>query len=577
MKNLSKIILVVVASILVSTVCAFTSTANITEMEGDVNYVKKGATEWQPASIGTILENGDKIGSKDNSWVEISFRAGHQAKLGSNSFMIINQLEIKTSLELFKGELFSKVKKLSKAEGYEVKTSQSVASVRGTEFKVTIDENNGKTLVSVYVGSVLAKEIITGAEVIVPAGKYVIIKENTAPTEPDDIENLEKTASIFSSKTCPQDEDDPMPPEEEEPEPPEEEDKISIKEDLREEMREAVNDIRVDMETARNIVEDTKETDSSTGRSLRDVHGNLVRIEQYVVRPKPDTIQFINITKRSNYKYGGRMNVASCGARLDSFEAKATFNMEMPEKISDWFGFFKDVDEKDLDFHPLRVEIKTSNQSDSIIVTSTWDDVEDNLKTPVVKFESGKEGVWLVDTTDYDESNSLKLSEEQMGEGAFWNSKEDRFETWMISPNIRLYRDTNLSGAYNVGDTLFNENGLVRLGMEAWIIDNDGKILDLNTVKDGNPFNIIRNIAFESSAVCRYDFSNSFLLNDLALYKDPNNPHEDRELEDWEYESILRDYNNGTDFFSRNFDHVTTPDFIIPVLEEIAKGAASSM
>lgn len=571
MKNLSKIILVVVVSILVSTVCAFTSTANITGLEGDVNYVKKGATEWQPASIGTILENGDKIGSKDNSWVEISFRAGHQAKLGSNSFMIINHMEIKTSLELFKGELFSKVKKLSKAEGYEVKTSQSVASVRGTEFKVTIDENNGQTLVSVYVGSVLAKEIITGAEVIVPAGKYVIIKENTAPTEPDDIENLEKTASIFSSKTCPQDEDDPVPPEEEEPEPPEEEDKISIKEDLRKEMREAVNDIRVDMETARNIVEDTKETDSSTGRTLRDVHGNLVRIEQYVVRPKPDTIQFINITKRSNYKYGGRMNVASGGARLDSFEAKATFNMEMPEKISDWFGFFKDVDEKDLDFHPLRVEIKTSNQKDSIIATSTWDDVEENLKDPIVKFISGKEGEWLVDTTDYDESDPRALTDEKAGEDAFWNSKEDRFETWMISPNIRLYQDTNLSGEFELDE----EKKLVRLGMEAWIIDNDGKILDLNTVKDGNPFNIIRNIAFESSAVCRYDFSEEFLP--YGLYKDPNNPHEDRDLTDSEYESILRVYNTGTDFFSKNFDHITTPDFIIPVLEEIAKGAASSM
>ncbi len=562
MKSLSKIILVAVVSILVSTVCAFTFTANITGLDGDVNYVKKGATEWQPASIGTILENGDKIGSKDNSWAEISFRAGHQARLGSNSFMIINHMEKKTSLELFKGELFSKVKKLSKAEGYEVKTSQSVASVRGTEFKVSIDENNGKTLVSVYEGSVLAKEIITGAEVIVPAGKYVIIKENTAPTEPDDIKNLEKTESIDSSETAEEE------PEEEEEE---EETKASIKEDIREEMREAVNDIKVDMETARNIVEDTKETDSSTGRTLRDVHGNLVRIEQYVVRPKPDTIQFINITKRSNYKYGGRMNVTSGGARLDSFEAKATFNMEMPEKISDWFGFFKDNDEKDLDFHPLSVEIKTSNQEDSIIATSTWDDTEENLKDPVVKFISGKEGEWLIDTTDYDESNPLALTDEKMGEAVGWNSKEDRFEAWTISPNIRLYQDTNSNGIYDDGET----PKLVRLGMEAWIIDNDGKILDLNTVKDGNPFNIIRNIAFESSAVCRYGYSNDFLP--YGLYKDPDNPHEDRDLTDKEYESILRVYNTGTDFFSRNFDHVTTPDFIIPVLEEIAKGAASSM
>jgi len=284
MKFKLKAVFLSILAVFLAGSAAWPFSASITNMEGTVNYVKQGESEWQAATVGTTLSTGDKVGSKENSWAEITFSAGHQAKLGPNSFMVINQMGEKTSLEMFKGELFSKVRKLSSTESYEVKTAQSVASVKGTEFKVVADGESGQTQILVYEGSVSAKELVTGDEVIVPAGKYTIVLKNQPPSKPEDLNSLDQQGEGEGDK------------EEDEKEEKKDE-KKDVKDQLRQEMRDAVGDIRTEVATVRDIIEDTKENDSSTGRTLRDVHGNLVRIEQYLLRPEPDTIQFVNITK----------------------------------------------------------------------------------------------------------------------------------------------------------------------------------------------------------------------------------------------------------------------------------------
>lgn len=536
----------------------FAMEAKITGMEGNVMCMKADAQSWENAVEEQSLVNGDKLKSEKDSWAEISFKAGHTAKLGPNSSMVINKISKDTSLELFKGELLSKVKKLSKTESYEVKTPQSVASVKGTEFSVNVGEN---TKISVFEGSVIAQEIKTGQQVVIPAGSFTVVVENSAPSEPQEIEQPDKTEAP---------EEKPE-PEKEAKEPESEEDKKkekvrqALRQNIRQEIREAVADIRTDIDTSRDVIDQVKDSDSATGRTLRDVHGNLVRIEQYVLRPEPETLQFVNIAKRSDYKYKGRMEVEDTGARLDKLEATFTFNMGLPDKLSDWFGFFQDIDEQDEDFHPTKIELKDSNGADSIVMTSTWDKDEEDMEEPEVRLisgKSGKEGEWLVDT-------DTELTEAEEGSGIMWGS-EEKFEAWMISPNFRIFKDADNDGEFDSSE----ENELVRLGQEIWMINNDGDILDPDSFAgvDGsaNPFDILRKIAFESSMVCKYAFPDGFLLNDKP------DIDEDK-LTDAEFDEILSDFNQGKNFFSGNIDLVITPDFAIPILEKIAEGAASSM
>ncbi|MFC2062161.1 FecR domain-containing protein, partial [Elusimicrobiota bacterium] len=509
----------------------------------------------------TVLLTGDKIGSKLGSWAEIEFSAGHQAKLGPNSFIIINEMGDKTSLEIFKGDLFSKVRKLSKLEKYEITTPQSVASVKGTEFTVEVGDN---TIVIVHEGSVLAKEMDTGGEVVVHAGKYTLIVKSQAPTEPDDIENLEEVKAQGGQ------EEDPA-EEEEEAEEEMADEMDEVKEELRAEIKEAVADIKVDVETVQEVVEQQKENDASTGRTLRDIHGNLVRVEQYVLRPKPDIVQFINITKRGNYKYKGVFNVKDTGARLDKIEFRAKFNTEMPEKISDWLAFFDDIDSSGEDFYPeqvkLELESRVDDKVEKVIMTGEWDLEEGTMGDMALELKSEKMGTWLVDIEDYEKTDPLYF---EAGSEAIWDGMqhEEKVQLWMISPKVRIFKDKNGNKLFNAGEP----SKYVRMGTESWLIDNEGKVYDFDYFAgmDGssNPFEILRNIAFETSMVCRYGINNS-LLDKSELNSE--------DLTTADYSNILSDWNDGTDFFYNNLDIIATPDFIIPVLEEIAKGSVNSM
>jgi hypothetical protein len=596
-----KAILSIITLVFLSSVNLLAFSAEITSIEGEIKYLKGTSNDWQVASVGASLEKGDKIGSSENSWAEISFSVGHKAKLGPNSFMVINEMSNKTSLELFKGNLLSKVKKLSKNENYEVKTGEGVASVRGTEFEVSFGPSRGM-VVAVLEGSVLAAELSTGQEIMVPAGKFTSVIKGQAPAEPDDIANMPQSSSTGGTgdqaaadgegeEEAEEDAETEEEGTEESAEEKTEEDTremASVKQELRQEMREAVSDIKVDVADARDVIETTKDTDQSTGRTLRDFHGNLVRVEQYLQRPNRNTMHFINITKRSNYKYKGRMNVAESGARLDTLETKINFNMNLPEKMSDWMGFFKDVDDRDLDFHPLNMEVKMSNQVDSMLMTAQWNEVEDDMDEPTIKITSGKEGTWNLVTADFEdyteEDPRYYIYNQNTEKESIGMASEERAEAWIISPKLLLYKDLNGNGEWDISEATNDNIMWVRSGNESWGINNDGNILSFNDFEEGNinPFDVVKNIAMEGSWVIRYSDE---------IIEDPNyilNWNESDYDKDWgnnmgwddvvaNQNAALAGFNRANDFLSNNLDLVVTPDFIVPILEDIVKGSVSSM
>ncbi len=178
----------------------FAEGAEISGIWGNVEYVKDGSMEWKPAYAGAILAPGDKIRSKEDSWAEITFEEKHVVKLGVNSLLVIKKAGIQKELNLIKGKLISKVRKLSRNESFKVRTPQAVAAVRGTYFTVIVGEIGEDTQIIVHKGSVLSRELITGEEVIVPAGKFTIIIKDKAPTKPDKIENLRNRIKVLRKK-----------------------------------------------------------------------------------------------------------------------------------------------------------------------------------------------------------------------------------------------------------------------------------------------------------------------------------------------------------------------------------------
>ncbi|MEA3507088.1 MAG: FecR family protein [Elusimicrobiota bacterium] len=559
MKNFKITIVAALLGVMVLAVKSGASVAEITLLKGEIKYHSAEEELWQPAELGLQLEAGSAVKSGADSEVELSFYNGHQANLGANSSMQIKSMGNDTTLELFQGKLKSKVKELTKNQNYKVNTTEGVASVRGTIFEVVKAGDN--TDVKVESGSVNVKELLTGIAVEVNAGSFSRVIKNHPPTPPADLESYREPSSangddqtldtgaegedVADNGEADEDDKDGAPV-------------LSgdaLKEDLRREMRLAVSEINADINSARDLQQHQKESDVATGRTLRDVHGNLVRVEQHVLRPDNNTIGIINITKRSNYKYAGRFKARkTTNARLDTVEFQARFNKTMPEKLSGWGSFLIDLsDDEEINFHPERIKVEIANKigqdRESILMTSIWDADDEDLSEPTIQFITASKGTWTVDN-----------DAEDVGDGITWDpdvSDSESFEMWAVSPGLVL--------------TQGNETMKVRMGIESWLINNDGKVLDAESLlgykNSVNPFEIIRNIAVENSLMVR-DYGGIALIDDG--YNQDN-------LTEADYTAIVNEFNRGAPFFKYNMDNVLTPDFAIPVLESAAADMASGI
>lgn len=124
-------------------------TAAIAQVNGTVE-VKIGSADWVPAKTGLILNQGDIVRTKENSWALLNVDGMAETatvELKKNSRILLTELlenkedmTQKTLLDLTIGEILIKAKKLhSGKSSFEVKTPTSIVGVRGTTFSVTVE------------------------------------------------------------------------------------------------------------------------------------------------------------------------------------------------------------------------------------------------------------------------------------------------------------------------------------------------------------------------------------------------------------------------------------------------------
>lgn len=124
-------------------------TAQIASSEGTVQVKAAGQSEWVPANVGMVLNQGDMIKTSPQSWALLDI---DQGKIGTvevkeGSQMLISELEAepngttsKTLLDLALGEVLIKAQKVhGENSKFEVKTPTSIVGVRGTTFNVKVE------------------------------------------------------------------------------------------------------------------------------------------------------------------------------------------------------------------------------------------------------------------------------------------------------------------------------------------------------------------------------------------------------------------------------------------------------
>lgn len=308
--------------------------AKILSMSGEVEVRPTREGQWVPAKEDMEIAEGGAVrtGAKGGAVVlmpnktKVWFRK-------STTLEIEQRQTLASRLMLVFGKVKIRVPHLMRKEKFEVRTPSAICAVRGTEFTMGSTED-GKMDLQVLFGEVKLKFTVPpqkgSAEFNIPQGQGLSSPEGgkavapvllTAKSERDAMENWnpglkpdERQKELRQKET----------------------DRAQIKDFAR-----ATNNAENSVKGFLNVV---KESDLEAGRTLSDVHGNVVRVDQRMVRPDNNTIQFYNIVKRPFYAdFAGReftYNGTALANRLDLMQMSMNFSQALPARIDEWPSFF---------------------------------------------------------------------------------------------------------------------------------------------------------------------------------------------------------------------------------------------
>jgi len=135
--------------------------AVVTMIKGTARSYEPGSTKGRSLKKGDLVKRGQEVKVAKKSRLEIRFPDGTVMRLSEKSDLKMNELSFNKQTDdknvkvgLSVGKLWAKVKKLATPDSsVEVRTSNAVAGVRGTVYRVNVEEDKS-ALVKVYDGSV---------------------------------------------------------------------------------------------------------------------------------------------------------------------------------------------------------------------------------------------------------------------------------------------------------------------------------------------------------------------------------------------------------------------------------------
>ena len=284
--------------------------AKILSQSGIVRTGTVGSDVFVVAASGQALAPGTLVVTGENGRVAIEVKTGNVVRLRGNAKLQIVNTDRKTSrFKLMAGRIKGSFTRLLGGETFEMEfaSSGAVASVKGTTF--TAEESPSGFVMHTLFGDIEVStrgaihDVMQGCGILVRArdGAVVVRRLSDGEIAMGGLHNDaagRRDLDIFQA---------------------------SVSE-------------AADQDAA--LVTQIREDDFAVGRTMKDVHGNIARIDQRLSRPDPSTIQFINLVKRDAYTYKGKFTYAGpSGPRYDYLEYRVQFNMGLPDNVMDWPAF----------------------------------------------------------------------------------------------------------------------------------------------------------------------------------------------------------------------------------------------
>ncbi len=290
----------------------------LTDFSGNIKYRKNSLSPWEDVIEKELkLNDGYAIKTDLNSKAKI---IAHNSVIwiGENTALEIEGTsKYLTSFGLVYGKIKGMVSGISKNSTFQIKTVSSLFKIKAATF-VLKSNIEGKTEANILYGEVEFNYLIMPKQ----GNKKYIIVQGTGFK----LENIDKGYDVFLLS---------------------EEDETEIMANwdpsiTQTEVYREIKDEKIRRQRLKNFITYTnkinseiksfiykeKESDFIEGRTLKDVNGNIVRVDQRLIRADSKTLQLFNIVKRQD--------------RMDYFISTFNFNKDIPKNINNWQSFFNE-------------------------------------------------------------------------------------------------------------------------------------------------------------------------------------------------------------------------------------------
>ncbi len=129
--------------------------AKITTIEGTVQLLRNGSSDWQNVKPGMPLQVGDQVFTQQESFAEIRYSIGTVLRMDEKTKITLESSSEKTlKTKSAIGNVWVNMRKLiSTGKEFEVATPTAVAAIRGTVYNMSTADDSASA-VSVYEGKV---------------------------------------------------------------------------------------------------------------------------------------------------------------------------------------------------------------------------------------------------------------------------------------------------------------------------------------------------------------------------------------------------------------------------------------
>ena len=172
----------------------------IIEATGKVQIIKKGSFKGIDYSIYKgIIEEGDVVRTKRNSYAKIRFIDKTEVLLDEKSRLVVEKYELRNaSLYATTGKVIYKIYKKIKGS-YKIKTPTTIIGVKGTKLATIIKPSY--TLVILKEGLIeVNNPKFPDIKLTLTEGKATVVRANMPPSKPKKVEDIDKIFSIKAKK-----------------------------------------------------------------------------------------------------------------------------------------------------------------------------------------------------------------------------------------------------------------------------------------------------------------------------------------------------------------------------------------